>query len=169
MTRPTNLLWGMPLEPRSLQHMDHSAAQHAALWGASAQGVRETAQEWQENWADARALLSISLVMGVNVLVMSSVESAIEYITHDGKMGEERPTWVLHYRKDHYEALQPPPPEQLELILRNLNLEPWIHAKGHGRGGATCNAPDSPGLSSLLEIRVFVYGCMLRCVVPPCP
>ena len=118
--------------------MHTHVGQHDRIWGASKQGVEETAREWETNWADARALLSISMVMRVRILVTSSVDSILEAVPPDGTLGGTKPTWALRYRKDHCEAMRAPPREQLEAFFQAIQLEPWIHARaqGHGKGGA---------------------------------
>ena len=79
---------GSALKQRVLQELHNNAEHHARLWGAAPDGVQAAAREWITEWADARALLSISEIMGVNILVTSEVDGVFELITAKGKIQE---------------------------------------------------------------------------------
>ena len=99
--------------------------QHAGLWGADPQGVAATLQEWEKDWADARALLSISHEMGVDIMILTRGDRNIEIISATGALTGQRPMWLLHFSDGHYDAVIPQAPNAIAAVCNAITLNPW--------------------------------------------
>ena len=109
----------------------------AKLWGCQEAAVFSAAQEWAENWADARALLTLAYQLNLRIVILNQKEGCVETITTEGPQAGAAQTIVLRFTGDHYDTVQEPPLRDLEAIRTSTPLTPWTFRTSDLRGGFT--------------------------------
>ena len=129
---------GAEFKRSTMAAITQKVGEHAQLWGSAPQGVQAALQEWTHDWADARALLSISYELGVDIMLLDGESRMIEVISAEGDLQGAKPMWILHFRKDHYDAVKPQTPQAVAAVCNAIQLQPWRHADQNPqkRGGA---------------------------------
>ena len=93
--------------------------------GVPGAGVVGAIEEWAapDAWADARALLSVGALYGVNVLVINTKDNTLELLFAESQ--KSAPTWVLHFSGDHYSPGNVRSKEHPTAIVQRATLEAW--------------------------------------------
>ena len=117
-----------------LARLQQRAHVYAQAWGGTVEGVLSTLCEWQDNWADACAIVAASLEHSAMILVCNQKDSAIEAMVV-GHQPWSQPTWVVLFSGDHYEPMARLSPQQLVAIQQRLQFTPWKVPVRHNQGG----------------------------------
>ena len=135
MATPQSTEAGTAYKHQILRHLRANAPTFAHAWGCEAQGLLSACEHWTDNWADARALLSISLIEQVYIIILNRRDTVIEVIgPKTWSAGDEVRCWLLEFGSDHYNPVRPPTVDWFARVL----FEPWkTPPQGHMQGGAS--------------------------------
>ena len=126
MATPQSTEAGTAHKHQILRHLRANAPTFAHAWGCEAQGLLSACEHWNDNWVDARALLSISLIEQVYIIILNRRDAAIEVIgPKPWSAGDEVRCWLLEFGSDHYNPVKPPTVDWFARVLALAQFEPW--------------------------------------------
>ena len=157
--RPIGDEGGLGLKRDTLAHLRSNAPQWAAVWQCQENGVTNAAEEWETQWADARACLTLSKLRDLTVIVFNRRDQLIETICAGQTPPFRGRVAILDYSGDHYDPLPTINPSDLQKIAQATNLTPWRHDPNNRReGGFVLRA----GRPSLVPGRTSTYMRLQR-------
>ena len=136
-SQPYSVEQGRELEGATSSRMCSEVPLTAKLWGCQEAAVFSAAQEWAENWADARALLTLAYQLNLRIVILNQKEGCVETITTEGPQAGATQTIVLRFTGDHYDTIPEPPLRYLEAIRTATVLTPWVFRTSDLKGGFT--------------------------------
>ena len=157
--RPVGAQWGEGLKKETLDHLCAHSSQWAAVWQCQEEGVLSAAQDWQTQWADARACLTLSKLKDLTVVIFNHKDQLIETICAGQTPPYQGKVAILDYSGDHYDPLPSIGPSDLQKIAQATILNPWRDDRQARRwGGYTWNLsrpePSDPTSGIAKRMRV---------------
>ena len=133
---PLDAAKGLEFRDSVLDSLKNEAGQWAQIWGCEPSAIHSTAEEWRTQWADARALLTISTMQKATIVVFNRQENLIETIAGRGVMPFVGRVLVLEYLGGHYNPLPQMQMLHQQQIQQATHMEPWKMIPGYMKGGA---------------------------------
>ena len=123
--RPVGDDGGMSLKRETLDHLRGNPTQWAAVWQCQENGILGAATEWETQWADARACLTLSKLRDMTIIIFNRRDQLIETISAGQTPPFRGRVVVLDYSGDHYDPLPSINPSDLQKIASATALSPW--------------------------------------------
>ena len=138
---PQAVAGGVAYKQRVLHALRTQTQMFAQAWGCEAQGILSACETWSSDWADARALLTVSVLEGAYIILLNRRDNVVEVIgPRPWVPGSVTRCWLLEFGSDHYNPSLPPSAQWMMQVLAAAQFEPWKTPVTSGAllpGGAT--------------------------------